>query len=125
MDPTGALPSSAGTSHEKNDRDMMMVQRPHQQQQNHAHLHHQTPKQQQIILNTRPPDINLLPLSIDRSPPPPPWNSSDSLDVLDVGLGTQIHDSSSKAAAAASRKCAKRGDSIWGAWLVSLRSTVF
>ncbi|KMZ73077.1 SLT1 protein [Zostera marina] len=116
MDPTGALPSSAGTSHEENDRDMMMVQRPQQQQQNHAHLHHQTPKQQQIILNTRPPDINLLPLSVDRSPPPPPWNSSDSLDVLDVGLGTQIHDSSSKAAVAASRKCAKRGDSIWGAW---------
>ncbi|CAD5320659.1 unnamed protein product [Arabidopsis thaliana] len=31
-----------------------------------------------------PPDIN-LPLSAERSPPPPPWNL-DACDILDVGL---------------------------------------
>ncbi|MED6133731.1 sequence orphan Slt1 [Stylosanthes scabra] len=71
----------------------------------------------QIILS-RPPDIN-LPLSAERSPPPPSWNS-DPCDILDVGLGTQGYETESflnvPKVAAAGRKCAKRVDSIWGAW---------
>lgn len=77
-----------------------------------------------------PPDIN-LPLSADPSPPPPPHPPSwgiDQFDMLDVGLGTQTYESEvaltlpkltgngNTAVGVGARKCAKRGDSIWGAW---------
>ncbi|XAR50940.1 hypothetical protein NMG60_11005408 [Bertholletia excelsa] len=63
----------------------------------------------------QPPDIN-LPLSVERSPPPQPW-SSDPCDMLDVGLGPQGYEPESYLAAPkVGRKCAKRVDSIWGAW---------
>ncbi|XVF76621.1 hypothetical protein PTKIN_Ptkin13bG0280900 [Pterospermum kingtungense] len=62
-----------------------------------------------------PPDIN-LPLSAERSPPPQPWNS-DQCDILDVGLGSQAYETESYLAVPKTgRKCAKRVDSIWGAW---------
>ncbi|KAK9290746.1 hypothetical protein L1049_008922 [Liquidambar formosana] len=68
----------------------------------------------QIILS-RPPDIN-LPLSAERSPPPQPWNS-DPCDILDVGLGSQIYETETfLSIPKVGRKCAKRVDSIWGAW---------
>ncbi|KAF5476065.1 hypothetical protein F2P56_007809 [Juglans regia] len=69
----------------------------------------------QIIL-PRPPDIN-LPLSAERSPPPQPWNP-DACDILDVGLGSQVYETESfLTIPKAGRKCAKRVDSIWGAWV--------
>ncbi|MQL88013.1 hypothetical protein Taro_020557 [Colocasia esculenta] len=63
-----------------------------------------------------PPDIN-LPLSAYSSPPPQPWNC-DPCDILDVGLGPQICETESlfNLHKVGGRKCAKRGDSIWGAW---------
>ncbi|XP_010259947.1 PREDICTED: uncharacterized protein LOC104599205 [Nelumbo nucifera] len=68
----------------------------------------------QIILS-RPPDIN-LPLSAERSPPPQPWNG-EGCDILDVGLGPQIYETEALLhLPKAGRKCAKRVDSIWGAW---------
>ncbi|KAK6152473.1 hypothetical protein DH2020_015108 [Rehmannia glutinosa] len=68
----------------------------------------------QVVL-TRPPDIN-LPLSAERSPPPQPWNP-DHCDILDVGLSTQIYETESfLSVPKVGRKCAKRIDSIWGAW---------
>ncbi|XP_050205849.1 uncharacterized protein LOC126655646 [Mercurialis annua] len=67
------------------------------------------------MILSRPPDIN-LPLSAERSPPPPSWNS-DSFDILDVGFGTQINESDIYLnLPKAGRKCAKRLDSVWGAW---------
>ncbi|KAK4799417.1 hypothetical protein SAY86_024782 [Trapa natans] len=74
-----------------------------------------------------PPDIN-LPLSEERSPPPllqqQPWNHET--DIMDVGFGSQIYRPSSenslilpKAGGSSSnggRKCAKRVDTVWGAW---------
>ncbi|CAA0842871.1 HSP20-like chaperones superfamily protein [Striga hermonthica] len=68
----------------------------------------------QVIL-TRPPDIN-LPLSAEQSPTPHFWNPDHS-DILDVGLSTQIYETESfLAVPKTGRKCAKRADSIWGAW---------
>ncbi|XP_010253591.1 PREDICTED: uncharacterized protein LOC104594805 [Nelumbo nucifera] len=68
----------------------------------------------QIILS-RPPDIN-LPLSAERSPPPQPWNG-DACDILDVGLGSQIYETEALLhLPKTGRKCAKRVDTIWGAW---------
>ncbi|XP_043722242.1 uncharacterized protein LOC122669525 [Telopea speciosissima] len=68
----------------------------------------------QLILS-RPPDIN-LPLSAERSPPPQPWNP-DPCDILDVGLGSQIYETETLLSLPKmGRKCAKRVDSIWGAW---------
>jgi hypothetical protein len=73
-----------------------------------------------------PPDIN-LPLSADPSPPPSSW-SHDPFDMLDVSLGTHTYESEVAltlpksagnghvAVSVGARKCAKRGDSIWGAW---------
>ncbi|RWR86052.1 hypothetical protein CKAN_01493400 [Cinnamomum micranthum f. kanehirae] len=62
-----------------------------------------------------PPDIN-LPLSVERSPPPQPWNH-DVCDILDVTLGSQIYEAETLLSLPkVGRKCAKRGDSIWGAW---------
>ncbi|KAM7464078.1 hypothetical protein LguiA_032199 [Lonicera macranthoides] len=64
---------------------------------------------------TRPPDIN-LPLSAERSPPPQSWNP-DQCDILDVGLGPQIYETDTfLTIPKVGRKCAKRMDSIWGAW---------
>ncbi|KAJ3682733.1 hypothetical protein LUZ60_012960 [Juncus effusus] len=74
-----------------------------------------------------PVDIN-QPVYIERSPPPQPSASqwpADTCDMLDVGLGgSQIFDpkittsstSNNSSSTSNSRKCAKRGDSIWGAW---------
>ncbi|XP_075502295.1 uncharacterized protein LOC142540204 [Primulina tabacum] len=68
----------------------------------------------QVIL-TRPPDIN-LPLSAERSPPPQSWNT-EHCDILDVGLGSQLYETESfLSVPKIGRKCAKRIDSIWGAW---------
>lgn len=87
-----SMDSSASSSHEELDLEMS----------------------RQVIL-TRPPDIN-LPLSAERSPPPQPWNP-EHCDILDVGLGTQIYETESfYTAPKVGRKCAKRVDSIWGAW---------
>ncbi|GLT79226.1 hypothetical protein SLA2020_507200 [Shorea laevis] len=69
----------------------------------------------QIVLS-RPPDIN-LPLSAERSPTPQHWNS-DQCDILDVGLSSQAYETETylNVVSKAGRKCAKRVDSIWGAW---------
>lgn len=67
------------------------------------------------VVLARPPDIN-LPLSAERSPPLQPWNP-DPFDMLDVGLGTQIHEPETFLnLPKMGRKCAKRLDSVWGAW---------
>ncbi|CAK9177761.1 unnamed protein product [Ilex paraguariensis] len=67
------------------------------------------------VLLTRPPDIN-LPLSSERSPPPQPWNAEPS-DILDVGLASQMYETETfLSVPKVGRKCAKRVDSIWGAW---------
>ncbi|XP_057970884.1 uncharacterized protein LOC131159747 [Malania oleifera] len=64
---------------------------------------------------SRPPDIN-LPLSAERSPPSTAWNS-DQCDILDVGLAPQVYETESFLnIPKVGRKCAKRVDSIWGAW---------
>ncbi|XP_042454593.1 uncharacterized protein LOC122038744 isoform X2 [Zingiber officinale] len=63
------------------------------------------------------PDIN-LPLSAERSPIQQSWNS-DSSDIFDVGLGSQIFDTETTIhipKVTSARKCTKRGDNIWGAW---------
>ncbi|KAI4331715.1 hypothetical protein MLD38_029871 [Melastoma candidum] len=65
---------------------------------------------------SRPPDIN-LPLSAERSPPPQHTWNPDPCDILDVGLGTQVYETETFLnIPKAGRKCAKRVDSIWGAW---------
>ncbi|GMH23094.1 hypothetical protein Nepgr_024937 [Nepenthes gracilis] len=69
----------------------------------------------QVVLSG-PPDIN-LPLSSDRSSSPQSWSSNPS-DILDVGLCSQIYETESYLSVPKiGRKCAKRMDSIWGAWL--------
>ncbi|XP_072982168.1 uncharacterized protein [Typha latifolia] len=82
--------------------------------------------QREQTMLTGPPDIN-LPLSAERSPPLQPWGA-DSCDMLEVGLGPQICESevtlslpkvsgsNNSSISIGTRKCAKRGDSIWGAW---------
>ncbi|KAK9282644.1 hypothetical protein L1049_010863 [Liquidambar formosana] len=68
-----------------------------------------------VILSRPPPDIN-LPLSAEPSPPPQSW--ADTCDILDVGLGPQIYEAETiiNNLPKIGRKCAKRLDSIWGAW---------
>lgn len=67
----------------------------------------------QVILSG-PPDIN-LPLSVERSPPPMLFH--DPFEILDVGLGHQVNDSDKFLdLPKIGRKCAKRLDSVWGAW---------
>ncbi|XP_065866323.1 uncharacterized protein [Euphorbia lathyris] len=84
-------------SHEDIDRELMMMNRSID------------------LSNSRAPDIN-LPLSAERSPPPSSWNC-DPFDIFDVGLGSQPNDSDSfLILSKAGRKCAKRLDSVWGAW---------
>ncbi|XP_047330278.1 uncharacterized protein LOC124933881 [Impatiens glandulifera] len=61
---------------------------------------------------TCPPDIN-LPFSVGNSPPPPIWNS-DCGDIVDIGHAPQSCEIEN--APKMGRKCAKRVDSIWGAW---------
>eukprot|EP00252_Welwitschia_mirabilis_P009104 TRINITY_DN2141_c0_g1_i1.p1 TRINITY_DN2141_c0_g1~~TRINITY_DN2141_c0_g1_i1.p1 ORF type:complete len:520 (-),score=22.45 TRINITY_DN2141_c0_g1_i1:416-1975(-) len=81
--------------------------------------------------NNKPPDIN-LPLSVAEisSPPPSIWHAGGNYDSLDVVLAphmTSSHETEglllniaskpgSGPSAAPNRKCARRGDSIWGAW---------
>lgn len=88
-----AMDSSASSTHDELDLEM----NPH-------------------VVSTRPPDIN-LPLSAERSPPQQPWNP-EHCDILDVGLSTQIYETETylNTVPKAGRKCAKRVDSIWGAW---------
>ncbi|XP_018440084.1 uncharacterized protein LOC108812342 [Raphanus sativus] len=71
----------------------------------------------QSLILSGPPDIN-LPLSAERSPPPQPWNL-DSCDILDVGLGSQAYETENYMSVVPKigRKCAKRVDSVWGAWV--------
>ncbi|ONK62281.1 uncharacterized protein A4U43_C07F2290 [Asparagus officinalis] len=89
MDPSGASPDDC-------DRDPII-------------------QRQQIVLSRPPPDIN-------RSPPPQSWSSDPCCAILDVGLGgPQIYEAEVTAlnlpkCSGGARKCAKRGDSIWGAW---------
>lgn len=66
------------------------------------------------VILSGPPDIN-LPLAAERSLPPQSWNA-DPCDILDVSLGTQYETETLPNLPKSSRKCAKRGDSIWGAW---------
>ncbi|KAM0835202.1 hypothetical protein ACQ4PT_063092 [Festuca glaucescens] len=60
-------------------------------------------------------------VSLSGAPPPDinqPW-LTEACDMLGVGLGPQVFDAEavlSTAPKAGSRKTAKRGDSIWGAW---------
>ncbi|GAB2274344.1 hypothetical protein Dimus_009108 [Dionaea muscipula] len=70
------------------------------------------------LILCRPPDIN-LPLSAERSPPPPSWTQQDACDLLDVGLGTQVYETEALVSLPKNgqKKCAKRLDSVWGAWL--------
>ncbi|KAJ8543788.1 hypothetical protein K7X08_025406 [Anisodus acutangulus] len=64
-------------------------------------------KNGQIVLS-RPPDIN-LPLHVERS--------HDMFDILEVGLGHQINECDEVLdLPKVERKCAKRSDSVWGAW---------
>lgn len=68
----------------------------------------------QVVLPRPPPDIN-LPLSTERNSPQP-WNP-EHCDILDVGLGSQMYETETfLTVPKVGRKCAKRGDSIWGAW---------
>jgi hypothetical protein len=71
----------------------------------------------QIILSL-PPDIN-VPLSAERSPSPQqPWNSDSCVDILDVGLGSQVYVTETYLTVIPKgvRKCTKRTDSVWAAW---------
>lgn len=115
MDPAGsshlASAESSGAVNGAGDRELFIIPR------------HEPARQ-------GPPDIN-LPLSADPSPAPALW-SLDPFDILDVGLSTQTYESEvpltipkpsgngngngSAAVGVGARKCAKRGDSIWGAW---------
>ncbi|KAK2983271.1 hypothetical protein RJ640_009285 [Escallonia rubra] len=48
-------------------------------------------------------------------PPPPSWN--DSSDILDVGLGPQHYEAETNInVTKVGKKCAKRLDTVWGAW---------
>ncbi|KAF5729583.1 hypothetical protein HS088_TW21G01750 [Tripterygium wilfordii] len=70
--------------------------------------------EREMNLFSQPPDIN-LPLSSEPSPPPLTWN--DPCDILDAGLGTQIYEAEAVVnIPKVARKCAKRIDSVWGAW---------
>ncbi|KAG9147879.1 hypothetical protein Leryth_003477 [Lithospermum erythrorhizon] len=66
-----------------------------------------------------PPDINLPLSSSERSPPPMhlPWNP-ELCYIPDVGLGAQTYETECfLTVPKVGKKCAKRVDSIWGAWL--------
>lgn len=62
----------------------------------------------------RPPDIN-LPLSVEISPLP--FWPNDSSDILEAGLGSHNQEPEGlQSLSKVGKKCARRGDSIWGAW---------
>ncbi|KAK8950007.1 hypothetical protein KSP40_PGU007191 [Platanthera guangdongensis] len=76
---------------------------------------------QQMSLSLPAPDIN-IPLSADHSTssqPAPSWNS-DSWEILEVGLRPHVNETAQAdifhLPKICSRKCTKRGESIWGAW---------
>ncbi|KAJ7971293.1 HSP20-like chaperones superfamily protein [Quillaja saponaria] len=53
-----------------------------------------------------------------RNPAQPSQAWNDSCDILDVGLGTQIYEAVTTInLPKAARKCSKRLDSVWGAWV--------
>lgn len=62
-----------------------------------------------------PVDIN-LPLSVELGVASQMWN--DTCDLLDVGLGPQIYEPHETIVhiPKVGKKCAKRADTIWGAW---------
>ncbi|ESQ40160.1 hypothetical protein EUTSA_v10016079mg [Eutrema salsugineum] len=63
-----------------------------------------------------PPDIN-LPLSVGRSSPS--WNLDSCDNILDVGLSSLVYETETflnVVPSKVTRKCLKRGDSMWGAW---------
>ncbi|XP_010558318.1 PREDICTED: uncharacterized protein LOC104827010 [Tarenaya hassleriana] len=65
-----------------------------------------------------PPDIN-LPLSVGCSSPLQAWNLDSCDNILDVGLGSQAYETETFLSVVpnkVTKKCSKRGDSIWGAW---------
>ncbi|KAL9247677.1 hypothetical protein vseg_021084 [Gypsophila vaccaria] len=70
---------------------------------------------------SRPPDIN-LPLSAERSPPPPQSWTQEACDILEVGFGNQVYESETHVNVPKNgngngkKKCVKRLDSVWGAW---------
>lgn len=85
---------SSGSSHEELDLEMSNVNR-------------------QITLYN-PPDIN-LPLSVGRSSPT--WNLDSCDNILDVGLSSHVYETFLNVVPSKiTRKCLKRGDSMWGAW---------
>ncbi|XAR66299.1 hypothetical protein NMG60_11012479 [Bertholletia excelsa] len=71
------------------------------------------------VHHSQPPDIN-LPLSSEPSPPPPSWHDVDTCDLLDVSLAPQNYEAETNIVnintTKAGKKCAKRLDSVWGAW---------
>ncbi|XP_059315347.1 uncharacterized protein LOC132065814 [Lycium ferocissimum] len=72
-----------------------------------ATSHEESDRNRQIVLS-RPPDIN-LPLYVERS--------HDMFDMLEVGLGHQINECDVHVdLPKVGGKCAKRSDSVWGAW---------
>ncbi|PKA61895.1 hypothetical protein AXF42_Ash008727 [Apostasia shenzhenica] len=102
MEPTGAGAGagsgSMGVTLVESDRELKIQQRQH------------------LALSRPAPDIN-LPLSVDRSPLPQSWSAP--CEILEVGLGPQIYEAEATVLhlpRICSRKCMKRGDSIWGAW---------
>lgn len=85
---------SSSSSHDESERDM-----------------------NRTVLQSGPPDINIpIPLSVELSTVSPQlWN--DSCEVLDVGLGPQVYEAETIVTVPkVGRKCAKRVDTIWGAW---------
>ncbi|CAO2826118.1 unnamed protein product [Amaranthus hypochondriacus] len=85
---------SSSSSHDESDRDV-----------------------NRAVLQSGPPDIN-LPLSVELSVLPQLWNDS-CCEMLDVGLGPQITEGVTIVnvnVPKVVKKCAKRVDTIWGAW---------
>ncbi|KAJ0235084.1 hypothetical protein HA466_0267040 [Hirschfeldia incana] len=66
-----------------------------------------------------PPDIN-LPLSVGQTSMS--WNLDSCDNILDVGLTSHVYETTTEtflnvaAPSKVSKKCLKRGDSMWGAW---------
>ena len=93
------MDSSVSSSHEELDLEMM----------NNGN--------RQITLYN-PPDIN-LPLSVGRTSMS--WNLDSCDNILDVGLSPHVYETTETflnvvAPSKVSKKCLKRGDSMWGAW---------
>ncbi|KAL9227087.1 hypothetical protein vseg_002823 [Gypsophila vaccaria] len=88
---------SSSSSHDESDRDGVGVR-------------------QAVQEHPGPPDIN-LPLSVELSVPNHLW--IDGCDILDVGLEPRVYESETTVVSVpkVGRKCAKRMDTIWGAWV--------